>query len=107
MSVKINFINKDDLPPLWARAGPTSGMDEVHHPDDRSWISKPIKLEEHFSLFSKKVMESRGRFLQHTPDFKTLSKQKIRGLMEFDEQDVIPPEVFLEVATNCQIENFE
>ena len=105
MSLKINFINKDGLLPLWATAGPTFAMDEVHHPDDRSWISKPIKLSDHFESFSKKVNESRGQALL-APDFKNVSKQKIRDLMELGEENAIPNSVFNEVATNCDLDNF-
>ena len=106
MSLKINFVNKDGLPPLWTRAGPTVAMDEVHHPDDRSWISKPIKIGDHFDSFSKKVSESRGQDLI-PPDFKAVSKQKIRDLLELGEQNAIPNEVFNEVAAQCDIGNFE
>ena len=106
MALKINFVNKDDIPPAWTRVDPTFAMDAVHHPDDRSWIDKPLKLDDHFSLFSRKVKESRGPELQSS-DFKIVSKQKIRDLMEFGEENAIPIEVFNEVAANCELNNFD
>jgi len=106
MALKINFVNKDDIPPAWTRAEPTYAMDAVHHPDDRPWIDKPLKLDEHFEMFTKKVKESRGQELQ-SADFKHLSKQKIRDLVEFGEENAIESEVFNEVAANCDLGNFD
>lgn len=106
MALKINFVNKEDIPPAWTRAEPTYAMDAVHHPDDRPWIDKPLKLDEHFEMFTKKVKESRGQELQ-SADFKHLSKQKIRDLVEFGEENAIESEVFNEVAANCDLGNFE
>ena len=59
MSVKINIVEGSVKRKKFPEEKALPSMEAVHHPDDRPWIGEKINLNEHFSIFSKKVESSR------------------------------------------------
>jgi hypothetical protein len=108
MEIKVNIVEKPNNPRSWKTTHlpkSTYGMEAVHNPGARPWISPKIHLRDHFAKFSTLVAESRVPGLKRS-DLKSVESKKVKDLVEYKERDVISEDVFDEIVDNCDISNF-
>ena len=83
-----------------------SGMDMVHNPDARHWIGPKFKLREYFDEFKTLVVDSREKVYVKSSIKEVNDGRKMKSLVEGNKKDVIPKDLFQQIATNCDAENF-
>ena len=57
-------------------------MDAIHNPDNHTWISEKINLNEHFTKFQELVFSTRSASAKKGGDLKVLSAKNVKKLVE-------------------------